>query len=84
MRNRGFQSQAVAAVLVIAIFGAAASVAWGTAPGRNGKLAFRRFLDADHTWSALFAGDSAPAWSPDGRRIAFQRALLAGNRDAVS
>ena len=96
MRNRRFQCQAIAAVLVIAIFGAAASVAWGTAPGRNGKLAFRRYLDADHTWSALFTGnrdgsalrqlthparrvlDIEPDWSPNGRRIVFQRVSLDG------
>ena len=38
MRNRSFQSQAVAAVLVIAIFGAAASVAWGQRRDETGSL----------------------------------------------
>jgi Tol biopolymer transport system component len=39
------------------------NAAWGTAPGRNGKIAFRRYLDADHTWSALFTAN------PDGSAI---------------
>jgi TolB protein len=96
MRKRSFRVPAIAAVLVLSISGAAASVAWGTAPGRNGKLAFRRYLDATHTWSALYTVnpdgsrlrqithpprrvlDIEPDWSPNGKQIVFQRISLDG------
>jgi TolB protein len=58
MRTRSFRRYSVAALLVPAIAAALVSVAQGTAPGHNGKLVFRRYLDADHTWSALFTGNT--------------------------
>ena len=60
MRIGSFARPAVALGLMLALSGAAVSAAWGTAPGRNGKLVFRRYLDADQTWSALFTAN------PDG------------------
>ena len=90
MRIQRFRRPAIGG-LVLALSGAAIGVAGATAPGQNGKLAFRRYLDADHTWSALFTSntngsavrqithpkrrvlDIVPNWSPDGRKIVFQR-----------
>src|SRR5437762_884046 len=58
MRTRRFRRRWFAALLVLATAAAAADVAQGTAPAPNGKLVFRRYLDADHTWSALFTGNT--------------------------
>src|SRR5205823_12992161 len=52
MRVRSTRRHAVAILLVLGVSVIAASTASGTAPGRNGKLAFRRYLAADHTGSA--------------------------------
>src|SRR5438034_6315276 len=60
MRTRSFGRHAAVLGLLLAMSGAAVSFGWATAPGRNGKLAFRRYLDTDHTWSALFTAN------PDG------------------
>ena len=78
-------SLALAAVLGVA------GTASATAPGTNGKIAFRRYLDQEHTISALFTAnpdgsgarqishpgkgvlDIKPDWSPNGKRIVFQR-----------
>lgn len=57
LSNRG---HLLVAVAVLALLGSAAAAAWATAPGKNGKLAFRRYLSADHTWSVLFTAN------PDG------------------
>ena len=45
-----------ALTLIAAIGGAGifALVAWGTAPGANGDLVFRRYFDDSHTWGAIF------------------------------
>lgn len=32
----------------------AAQPAYATYPGRNGRISFRRYLNADHTWGAIF------------------------------
>jgi TolB protein len=32
----------------------AAQPAYATYPGRNGRISFRRYLNADHTWAAIF------------------------------
>ena len=83
-------------VFMVVVAGMTASLAWGTAPGRSGKLAFRRYLDKDHTWSALFTAnpdgagvrqitrparrvlDIEPDWSPNGKQLVFQRVSLDG------
>ena len=62
-----------------------------TFPGENGRIAFRRFLNEERTWGAVFTirpdgsgerqitkppqgfVDRNPDVSPDGRRIAFER-----------
>jgi TolB protein len=38
----------------LAAAGGAALSAWGTAPGANGDLVFRRYFDDGHTWGAIF------------------------------
>ncbi len=45
-----------ALILIAAIGGAGilALGAWGTAPGTNGDLVFRRYFDDSHTWGAIF------------------------------
>lgn len=65
--------------------------AQATFPGDNGSIAFRRFLNVERTWGAIFTirpdgrgerqvtnppfgyVDRDPDVSPDGRKIAFQR-----------
>lgn len=62
-----------------------------TFPGQNGRIAFRRFLNTEQTWGAVFAinpdgtgerqvthpsegyVDRNPDVSPDGRKIVFER-----------
>src|SRR5262245_45220216 len=45
-----------ALVLAIVLTSAAATAlsAYGTAPGANGDLVFRRYFDDSHTWGAIF------------------------------
>jgi Tol biopolymer transport system component len=52
-------------VLGLAIAGCAvgAATAWGTAPGGNGDLVFRRYFDDGHHWGAIFTA------SPAGTRL---------------
>ena len=68
-----------------------ATAAPATPPGQNGKLAFRRSLNPQHTWGALFSvnpdgsdvrqitrprkfvADVEPDWSPAGKLLVFQR-----------
>jgi len=83
--------RALVLISVMAGAGIAALGAWGTAPGANGDLVFRRYFDDSHTWGAIFITttsgtrvrqmthpprgvlDNVPDWSPDGHSIAFQR-----------
>jgi TolB protein len=80
-------------VLALVVIGvtAPAAPANATFPGDNGRIAFRRFLNQERTWGAIFTirpdgtgerqlthpprgfVDRNPDVSPDGRRIAFER-----------
>src|SRR5438477_945145 len=42
----------------LAALAAAASASHATAPGKNGRVAFRRWLDRDQTWGAIFTIDA--------------------------
>jgi TolB protein len=77
--------------LVVAGLTVPAGPAQATFPGDNGRIAFRRFLNEERTWGAVFTirpdgtrerqvtrppqgyVDRNPDVSPDGRRITFQR-----------
>jgi len=93
MKRRVYPAAGLAIVLGSFVLAAGAPA---TQPGVNGKLAFRRLFNRDHTWGALFTAnpdgsgtrqithpakfvsDVKPDWSPDGRQIAFQRSDLNG------
>jgi Tol biopolymer transport system component len=47
---------------VLSILGAAATAAWATPPGKNGRIVFRRYLDSARTTGAVFTVN------PDGTR----------------
>jgi Tol biopolymer transport system component len=90
MRLRGCAT-ALIAVGILGVVGLGSPPALATAPGANGKIAFRRYLDPEHTTSALFTANSdgsavrqithpakgvldvEPDWSPNGKKIVFQR-----------
>lgn len=78
-------------VLALVAVGLGAVPAHATFPDENGRIAFRRFLDAEQTWGAVFTidpdgtrerqvtyppkgfVDRNPDVSPDGRQIVFER-----------
>src|SRR5919201_1947374 len=83
--------KSIAVLAMLATLGTAATAAWATAPGKNGQLVFRRYLDAGRTTGALFTAnpdgskvrqlthpakgviDQQPDWSPNGKKLAFER-----------
>jgi TolB protein len=96
---------ATTTLALVATMTEAVSPAQATAPGMNGRIVFRRYLDVAKTTSAIFtiqpdaksvhqvtqppngADDREPDWSPDGRRIAFERKLpcpAGGPRDGLN
>ena len=56
--TRRFVALAVVAATAAIEAGAVAQNATATTPGKNGKLAFRRYLDNDRTWGAIFVSDA--------------------------
>src|SRR5262245_48146433 len=52
----GMNPARLALVATFVVVAAAVSTlsAWGTAPGTNGDLVFRRYFDDSHTWGAIF------------------------------
>jgi TolB protein len=90
-RRGGILGRVVLTVSVIAATGTLSAPAEATFEGENGRIAFRRFLDVERTWGAIFTirpdgrgerqithppqgfVDRNPDVSPDGRRIAFER-----------
>ena len=92
--STGFRATALVMrvlVLALVVVGLGAAPAHATFPDRNGRIAFRRFLDAEQTWGALFTvradgkderqltfpprgfEDRNPDISPDGRQVVFER-----------
>jgi TolB protein len=90
-RGAGILKRMVLAALVIVGMAALAPPAEATFQGENGRIAFRRFLNVEQTWGAVFTirpngsgerqithppqgfVDRNPDVSPDGRRIIFER-----------
>jgi Tol biopolymer transport system component len=90
---------------VFAVLGTAASTAsWATAPGKNGQIAFRQYLNTGRTMGAIVTAnpdgtnvrrvtrprtgveDTRPDWSPNGRKIVFERKLpcpAGGRKDGL-
>lgn len=81
----------IAAAAALVTLTATAPPAAATFPDHNGRIAFRRFLNEERTWGAVFTikpngkderqvtfppqgvVDRDPDYSPDGRKIVFQR-----------
>jgi TolB protein len=82
---------ALIALLVAVVIAVAASSSQATAPGKNGRIVFKRYLKPNKLLGVIFtinpdgtgarqlthppsrAADDAPDWSHDGTRIAFRR-----------
>lgn len=80
-------------LLALVVTGLAGGSALATAPGTNGRIAFRRYVDVGMTTSAIFTSspdggsvrqvthprpgvdDRRPDWSPRGTELAFVRKL---------
>jgi TolB protein len=45
--------------VALAMLALAAAPSHATAPGKNGRIAFRRYFDKDHTWGAVFTINAA-------------------------
>jgi TolB protein len=60
------KSRRTGSILALALLGVLAAVDVGvaarnvhaTVPGKNGKIAFRRYFDDDHTWGAIFVANA--------------------------
>jgi Tol biopolymer transport system component len=79
------------ALIACGFLAAAPTASVATPPGKNGQIAFRRYLDAKRSTGALFRANSDGSgvvqvthpprgvvdqfedWSPDGRRLVFER-----------
>jgi TolB protein len=56
-RTRNIRLAALVALGLVAVFGAAAA-SHATARGKNGRIAFRRWLNDDQSWGAIFTIDA--------------------------
>jgi Tol biopolymer transport system component len=57
-RTRRILALALLGVAATIDVGAAAQQAQATTPGKNGKIAFRRFFDQERTWGAVFVANA--------------------------
>jgi TolB protein len=57
-RTAGILALALLGVAAAAEVGGGAQDARATSPGKNGKIAFRRYFDEDHSWGAIFVADA--------------------------
>jgi TolB protein len=84
---------AVAAAVAALAAGGAGTAVHGAFPGRNGRIVFARWLHGNSDlWTTDLHGrlrrlartvdsEEDPAWSPNGRRIVFERDPLFGSSD---
>jgi TolB protein len=90
-RLRWLLAFGVSALAGVSFLASIALPAGATVPGKNSDLAFRRYLDTNESWGAIFVVgpdgknerqltrppqgvvDEQPDWSPDGSRIVFHR-----------
>ena len=56
-------SKYTAALALFAVLGTAATASWAAPPGKNGQIAFRRYLDSSRTTGAIFTAN------PDGSGV---------------
>ena len=79
----------ILSIVILAVVVLAPAAAFATTPGKNGRIAFRRYLNDDHTYGAIFSVnpdgsrgrqvthpgrdvvDTEPDWSPEGRWIVY-------------
>jgi len=63
MRGKPTRNWSIVALTLLGVLaavgtGALVSSAHATPPGENGQIAFRRYFNDDHTWGAIFVGNS--------------------------
>jgi Tol biopolymer transport system component len=91
MPKRSLRTVTLLLLAFMTALAAAAATSHATAPGKNGRIAFRRWFDKDQTWGAIFTinpdgsgerqvthpsqrtRDDQPDWSPDGSLLVFTR-----------